>query len=54
MINVLHGKEVAIEYNKNSIIAKSGKTKYKFDITQENFAWISESKVEKKMIRINQ
>ena len=40
------------EYNKqNSITAKSGKSKYKFDIAQENFAWISENKVEKKMIR---
>ena len=38
------------EYNKqNSIIAKSGKSKYKFDISQENFAWISENKVEKTM-----
>ena len=26
--------------NKNSITAKSGKSKYKFDITQEGFAWI--------------
>ncbi len=40
------------EYNnQNSIIATSGKSKYKFDIAQENFAWISESKVEKKMIK---
>ena len=40
------------EYNKqNSIIAKSGKSKYKFDISQENFAWISENKVEKKLIK---
>ena len=40
------------EYNtQNSILAKSGKSKYKFDIAQENFAWISESKVEKKMIK---
>ena len=40
------------EYNnQNSIIATSGKSKYKFDIAQENFAWISENKVEKKMIR---
>ena len=40
------------EYNKqNSIIAKAGKSKYKFDIAQENFAWISEIKVEKKMIK---
>jgi len=37
--------------NQNSITATSGKSKYKFDIAQENFAWISENKVEKKMIR---
>ena len=41
------------EFNKkNSIIAKSGKYKYKFDITQENFAWITDNKQEKKMIKI--
>ena len=40
------------EYNnQNSITATSGKSKYKFDIAQENFAWISQNKVEKKMIR---
>ena len=40
------------EYNnQNSIIAKSGKSKYKFDVVQENFAWISENKVEKKLIK---
>ena len=40
------------EFNsKNSIIAKSGKKKYKFDITQENFAWIADNKKEKKMIK---
>jgi len=40
------------EYNKqNSIIAKSGKSKYKFDVAQENFAWISENKIEKKLIK---
>ncbi len=40
------------EFNKNnSIIAKSGKKKYKFDITQDGFAWISSNKVEKKMIK---
>ena len=39
------------EYNnQNSITATSGKSKYKFDIAQENFAWISENKIEKKMI----
>tara|TARA_B100001996_G_scaffold265992_1_gene207727 strand:+ start:1598 stop:2104 length:507 start_codon:yes stop_codon:yes gene_type:complete len=37
---------------KNSIIAKSGKNKYEFDIAQEGFAWIADNKVEKKMIRI--
>ena len=40
------------EYNdQNSTTATSGKLKYKFDIVRENFAWISESKVEKKMIK---
>ena len=40
------------EYNnQNSITATSGKSKYKFDIAQENFAWISENKVEKKLIK---
>ena len=37
--------------NQNSITATSGKSKYKFDIAQENFAWISENNVEKKMIK---
>ena len=40
------------EYNnKNSVIAKSGKNKYKFDISQDNFAWIADQKIEKKMIK---
>ena len=40
------------EYNsQNSISAKSGKTKYKFDLIQDSFAWIVENKVEKKMIK---
>ena len=40
------------EFNsQNSILAKSGKKKYKFDITQDGFAWISSNKVEKKMIK---
>ena len=39
------------EYNnENCIIAKSGKHKYKFDIAQENFAWLADNKMEKKMI----
>ena len=37
--------------NQNSITATSGKSKYKFDIAKENFAWISENKVERKMIK---
>tara|TARA_Y100000817_G_C16501146_1_gene386832 strand:+ start:51 stop:563 length:513 start_codon:yes stop_codon:yes gene_type:complete len=37
---------------KNSITAKSGKYKYNFDISQENFAWIADNKIEKKMIKI--
>jgi len=40
------------EFNKkNSIVGKSGKNKYKFDISQDNFAWIADNKQEKKMIR---
>ena len=40
------------EFNtKNSITAKSGKYKYIFDIAQEGFAWITDNKKEKKMIR---
>tara|TARA_B100000686_G_scaffold329262_1_gene390233 strand:- start:369 stop:884 length:516 start_codon:yes stop_codon:yes gene_type:complete len=37
--------------NKNLIIAKSGKNKYKFDMAQQNFAWIADNKQEKKMIK---
>ena len=37
--------------NKNSVIAKSGKSKYKFDIFQDNFAWMADNKKEKKMIK---
>ena len=40
--------------NKNSITATSGKNKYKFDITQESFAWMTSNKLEKKMIGIMQ
>ncbi len=40
------------EYNsQNFTIAKSGKSKFKFDIAQEGFAWIADNKVEKKMIK---
>ena len=37
------------EFNsQNSILATSGKKKYKFDIAQDTFAWISSNNVEKK------
>ena len=40
------------EFNsKNSIIAKSGKKKYKFDIAKENFAWMADNRKEKKMVK---
>ena len=40
------------EFNsQNSILATSGKKKYKFDIAQDGFAWILSNKVEKKMIK---
>ena len=41
------------EYNvQNTILAKSGKNKIKFDISKDNFAWITNNKVEKKMITV--
>ena len=36
--------------NENFVTAKSGKYKYKFDILEENFAWLADNKMEKKMI----
>ena len=40
------------EYNnQNSITARSGKSKYKFDIVQDSFAWIADNKFERKMIK---
>ena len=36
--------------NKNSVTAKSGKSKYTFNIKQEGFAWMADGKLEKKMI----
>tara|TARA_Y100001970_G_C13860296_1_gene663771 strand:+ start:214 stop:720 length:507 start_codon:yes stop_codon:yes gene_type:complete len=39
------------EFNKqNKITAISGKNKYKFDISQEGFAWMNDIRQEKKMI----
>jgi hypothetical protein len=39
--------------NKNLVIVKSGKYKYKFDLIQDGFAWMSdkENKLEKRMIK---
>ena len=40
------------EFNtKNSITATSGKNKYKFDLSQESFAWITDNKLESKMVK---
>jgi len=40
------------EYNsQNSVNATSGKSKYKFNIVQDNFAWISSNKIEKRIIK---
>ena len=36
--------------NKNSVIASSGKNKFEFDMKDQGFAWISENKIEVKMI----
>jgi len=41
------------QYNtRNSITAKSGKNKIKFDVKKENFAWIGETNLERKMVNI--
>ena len=40
------------EFNKNnSVIATSGKNKFKFDIKEQGFAWIADNKIELKMIK---
>ena len=40
------------EFNKNnSITAASGKNKFKFDIKEQGFAWIADSKIEYRMIK---
>jgi hypothetical protein len=41
------------EFNQNnSVTATSGKEKIKFDIVQQGFAWIADSKIEKKMVNV--
>jgi len=37
--------------NSNSVIAQSGKNKFKFDIKEQGFAWIADTKIENKMIK---
>ena len=39
------------EFNNNSVTAQSGKNKFKFDIKEQGFAWIADTKVEAKMIK---
>ena len=38
------------EYNNNTVTAVSGKNKFKFNIKEQGFAWIEDSKIELKMI----
>ena len=41
------------EFNKNnSVLAKSGNNKFKFDIKQQGFAWMTSNKKEKIMVRV--
>jgi hypothetical protein len=37
--------------NQNSVIATSGKSKYKLDLIQDSFAWMTSTKLETKMIK---
>jgi hypothetical protein len=37
--------------NQNSVIATSGKNKYKLDLIQDGFAWMTSTKLESKMIK---
>ena len=37
--------------NKNSVLATSGKSKYKLDLIQDGFAWMTSTKLETKMIK---
>ena len=38
------------EFNSNTVTAQSGKNKFKFDIKEQGFAWIADSKIEFRMI----
>ena len=37
-------------FNSNTVTAQSGKNKFKFDIKEQGFAWIADTKVEFRMI----
>ena len=39
------------EFSSNTVTAQSGKNKFKFDIKEQGFAWIADSKIESKMIK---
>ena len=55
--NITNEISITSGYNfnsKNSIKAISGKNKYTFDIVRENFAWITDNRFEKKMIKTMQ
>jgi hypothetical protein len=39
------------EFNSNTVIAQSGKNKFKFDIKEQGFAWIADTKIEFRMIK---
>ena len=39
------------EFNSNTVTAKSGKNKFKFDIKEQGFAWIADTKIEFRMIK---
>jgi len=38
------------EFNSNTVTAQSGKNKFKFDIKEQGFAWIADSKIESRII----
>ena len=39
------------EFNSNTVTAQSGKNKFKFNIKEQGFAWIADSKIEFRMIK---
>ena len=39
------------KFNNNTVTAQSGKNKFKFDIKEQGFAWIADTKIEFRMIK---